>query len=88
MPGVPARGLSARAAPLWSAGIVRDDPAVSAAVVRAGRGRIGGDEPLGSVEAFSGQFAIPSQKAGRRRGPRRGAADGGATGRSGAGGML
>src|SRR5207253_788050 len=40
VPGVPARGLSARAAPLWSAGIVRDDPAVSAAVVRAGRGRV------------------------------------------------
>ena len=64
MPGVPARGLSARAAPLWSAGIVRADQAASAAVVRAGRGRIGGHEPLRSVAAFSGQFAMPSQTGG------------------------
>ncbi|PYM80829.1 MAG: hypothetical protein DME09_18400 [Candidatus Rokuibacteriota bacterium] len=61
---MPARGLSARAAPLWSAGIVRADQAASAAVVRAGRGRIGGHEPLCSVAAFSGQFAMPSQTGG------------------------
>ena len=87
MPGVQARGLKAGPAALLR-GVAGDDQAVPAAVRRAGRGRANGHAPPYAVEAFSGQFAIPSQKAGRRRGPRRGAADGGATGRSGAGGML
>jgi hypothetical protein len=60
--------------------VAGDDQAVPAAVRRAGRGRTNGHAPPCAVEAFSAQVAMPSEKARRPADPRRGAADGGATG--------